>query len=511
MAQFCVVTSLDLLDLRTLSPLGLMDLGTAWPCIFSGSASGEFFMLRSWFFGFVMLLPLCAAEESVWISVDRKEAIAIQNALQQDYGVAVQWSAFLDQQIAIGQISRADLQVLSTFMHERYNRCSGFFQHRSFEDAFEAGEKLRQAQIQAQKVRLGSPYTIDNPTGVAMLEPLIEAQSILDFITTFSSYEDRYYTSQTGVDSATWLRDHWAQLTETRDDVEVSLFRHVDFAQPSVRARFVGSTNPEEVVVLGGHLDSISFSGGAPGADDNASGIGCLTEVIRAMVASNFKPQKTVEFFGYAGEEAGLLGSRDIAGSYNQTNVNVIAALQLDMTNFNGSASDIWFLTDFTDPGLTSFVESLVDIYLTDLTRGQTRCGYGCSDHASWFREGFASVMPFEARFGDHNGAIHSPSDTLARSGNSADHAMKFARLAATYVAEVAKGGIFEVPPQVNVAVDMRTLVTLLNSYGECGADCPTDLDDNAVVNEDDFALLRQEWMETMCLGFGVGEPCGLQ
>ena len=55
-----------------------------------------------------------------------------------------------------------------------------------------------------------------------------------------------------------------------------------------------GTDLPNEVVVLGAHLDSINTSGGgsneqvAPGADDDASGIASLTEVIRVALASGW-------------------------------------------------------------------------------------------------------------------------------------------------------------------------------------------------------------------------------
>ncbi|HMG21830.1 MAG TPA: M28 family peptidase, partial [Kofleriaceae bacterium] len=73
---------------------------------------------------------------------------------------------------------------------------------------------------------------------------------------------------------------------------------------------------------------------------------------------------------------------------------------------------------------------------------GLDACGYACSDHASWFRTGVPASMPFESRSRDRNRAIHTRRDTLETSGNNAAHAVKFARLAAAYVIELAKGEI---------------------------------------------------------------------
>jgi len=55
-------------------------------------------------------------------------------------------------------------------------------------------------------------------------------------------------------------------------------------------------------------------------------------EAFRVLVSNNFKPNATVEFHLYAGEEMGLLGSQAIAKAYRDQGVKVRGMLQLDMT-----------------------------------------------------------------------------------------------------------------------------------------------------------------------------------
>ena len=62
----------------------------------------------------------------------------------------------------------------------------------------------------------------------------------------------------------------------------------------------------------------------APGADDDGSGIAVLTEVLRIIVMSGYKPEKTVQIMGFAIEEIGLVGSREIASEYKRKGKNVI-------------------------------------------------------------------------------------------------------------------------------------------------------------------------------------------
>jgi leucyl aminopeptidase len=121
--------------------------------------------------------------------------------------------------------------------------------------------------------------------------------------------------------------------------------------------------------------------------------------------------------------------------------VNVVGVLQLDMTNYKGSGGDIYLFNDYTNAAQNAFVASLVDTYLPGLVRGTSACGYACSDHASWHGQGYPASFPFEASFGQHNPWIHTNQDTISKSGGTANHALKFSKLAAAYLAEAAKGG----------------------------------------------------------------------
>lgn len=64
----------------------------------------------------------------------------------------------------------------------------------------------------------------------------------------------------------------------------------------------------DEVVMLGGHLDS--WHSGT-GATDNAAGCSVMMEAIRILKASGFKPRRTIRICLWGGEEQGLHGSRN--------------------------------------------------------------------------------------------------------------------------------------------------------------------------------------------------------
>lgn len=64
----------------------------------------------------------------------------------------------------------------------------------------------------------------------------------------------------------------------------------------------------DEVVMLGGHLDSWH---GATGATDNAAGCAVMMEAVRILKTLNVKPRRTIRIALWSGEEQGLHGSRN--------------------------------------------------------------------------------------------------------------------------------------------------------------------------------------------------------
>src|SRR5581483_9970164 len=71
-------------------------------------------------------------------------------------------------------------------------------------------------------------------------------------------------------------------------------------------AEIPGTDKADEIVMLGGHLDS--WHSGT-GATDNAAGSSVMIEAIRVIQALNLKPRRTIRVALWSGEEEGLLGS----------------------------------------------------------------------------------------------------------------------------------------------------------------------------------------------------------
>jgi len=268
----------------------------------------------------------------------------------------------------------------------------------------------------------------------------ISASRLGETLQWYSSFPTRFNRSPDANVPVEALKAKLQEIVRGQNGVTVELVSHTSTPQKSVRVRLPGRTRPNEVLVLGGHLDSIvgGFGGGggkAPGADDNASGVASLTEALRVLVTQP-RPERSVEFFFYAGEESGLLGSAEIATDYKNRNVDVVAVLQLDMTLFPGSgANTLASMTDFTSPWLREVLVQINDNYLKAKII-EDKCGYGCSDHASWYRKGFSTLMPFEATFRDMNRNIHTTRDVIDSRSDFA-HSAIFAKIALALALEL--------------------------------------------------------------------------
>ena len=75
----------------------------------------------------------------------------------------------------------------------------------------------------------------------------------------------------------------------------------------NVVAEIPGADKQEEVVLLGGHLDSWHA---ATGATDDASGVAVMMEAARILKAIGVEPRRTIRVALWGGEEQGLLGSQ---------------------------------------------------------------------------------------------------------------------------------------------------------------------------------------------------------
>ncbi|TPX66300.1 hypothetical protein SpCBS45565_g04555 [Spizellomyces sp. 'palustris'] len=298
-----------------------------------------------------------------------------------------------------------------------------------------AGNATTTAPVSAAAA--GDVPTISQQTLVKSLFGKIDIQGMKSNVNTFSALPNRNFKSNDGTKSATWLFDRATELLGKAGTTQKVTH---PFSQFSIIATIPGAS--KEKVILGSHQDSISKDGSAPGADDDASGSMTIMEVMRVLggeVQNGFQPARTLEFHWYAGEEGGLLGSQLIAQDYKKRSENVIGMMQFDMTGFAKDPANrrLAVMTDFTDPGLVALTKNLMKEYsTTPIVDG--RCGFACSDHASWTRAGFKAVLPAEGILEDITPFIHTGQDTVDKL--NWDHIQDFTQLGLSFMVEMAGG-----------------------------------------------------------------------
>jgi leucyl aminopeptidase len=85
---------------------------------------------------------------------------------------------------------------------------------------------------------------------------------------------------------------------------------------------------------------------------------------------------------------------------------------------------------------VVDFVKKLIDTYL-DIPWVETKCGYACSDHASWTKNGYPSSFAIESSFENSNHDIHSTNDRMDIPEFSLTHMLEFSKLAVAFAVEL--------------------------------------------------------------------------
>jgi leucyl aminopeptidase len=296
------------------------------------------------------------------------------------------------------------------------------------------------------------PAFPEKPTHQKSLKKLLKSLSKLEMrnhLETFTGFHTRYYKSQYGAQSSSWLLKTVTDMVKESGAMEngatVEHFPH-PWGQNSVIATLPGQSNA--TIVIGAHQDSINLFLpsilAAPGADDDGSGTVTIMEALRVLltddqvVAGN--ATNTIEFHWYSAEEGGLLGSQAIFKQYEKDGRDVKAMLQQDMTGYvqktldAGEPESVGVITDYVDPALTEFIKTIVTEYC-DIPYVLTKCGYACSDHASASKAGYPSAFVIESDFKYSDQKIHTTEDKIEYL--SFDHMLQHARLTLGLVYEL--------------------------------------------------------------------------
>jgi hypothetical protein len=132
------------------------------------------------------------------------------------------------------------------------------------------------------------------------------------------------------IENATMMRRMFERGETVRARLEMGAERRPDAPSANVVGEVVGSERPDEVVVIGGHIDSWDVGQGAQ--DD---GVGCVIamEAARLIRRLDLRPRRTIRVVLYTNEENGVAGAKAYRDRHRGALANHVAAIETDSGN----------------------------------------------------------------------------------------------------------------------------------------------------------------------------------
>jgi len=246
---------------------------------------------------------------------------------------------------------------------------------------------------------------------------MISKDSLYSYVKRLQDFNTRFVWSDSVLPAVDWIYNKFKSFGI--DSVYKDEFTFYDgwwagelCTQYNIVATVVGTVNPDKVIVVGGHYDSIVWSGGnpyilAPGADDNASGTAATLE--QARIIANNPLDCTVIFIAFGAEELGLWGSWDYAVTCVQQGKNIQLMMNYDMI---GHIQNDRYVNIHLDNASTPYYQIMQNMatQYTDLTTYQLPNSSG-SDSWPFSQMGYNILYSAEHIFSTY---YHSPSDSIA-------------------------------------------------------------------------------------------------
>jgi hypothetical protein len=179
---------------------------------------------------------------------------------------------------------------------------------------------------------------------------LVSEDTLTSYLLKLQSFSTRFVHSDSIKGARQWLKHKFEEMGI--DSVYFYPFTAWDpyvigdwFNDSNVVAVIPGTVDPDKVIVVGGHYDSVNwdespfdFNAPAPGADDNGSGTVATLEMARILAEHPLS--KTVIFMPFAAEEIGLFGSWAYAQDAAYQGIDIQLMINFDMIGEEANSTD---------------------------------------------------------------------------------------------------------------------------------------------------------------------------
>ena len=220
-----------------------------------------------------------------------------------------------------------------------------------------------------------------------------------------------------------------AAVTEHHFEVSGRRFTNVEVTVPATS----GAATEPGCIVVGAHYDTVP---GTPGADDNASGVAALIELVRQLGAERF--ERALRFVFFPNEEPPLfpdagMGSAAYAAQLRRAGIDVHVMISLEMLGYYSDRAK----SQRYPPGMSLFYpdrgnfigfvsnlrsrERLLEVKRAFIASSTFPCEslaapewtvvVGLSDHSSFWKQGYPGLMVTDTAF-MRNPHYHQASDT---------------------------------------------------------------------------------------------------
>jgi hypothetical protein len=208
---------------------------------------------------------------------------------------------------------------------------------------------------------------------------------------------------------------HLVELLKEGKDVQLTIDIQAEFKEGPIKlydvvAELPGTEKPDELVIVGGHLDSWD---GATGATDNGTGVATTLEAARLLTKVGAKPRRTIRFMLWSGEEQGLLGSRAYIKAHPEENAKISAVIVHDGgTNYASGINATEAMVPIFEKAFEPLLNLDPDMKFQIKKVPGLPQGIG-SDHDSYLASGVPGFFWLQAGRAKYNYGHHTQHDTF--------------------------------------------------------------------------------------------------
>ncbi|MCF2949229.1 M20/M25/M40 family metallo-hydrolase [Paraglaciecola aquimarina] len=203
--------------------------------------------------------------------------------------------------------------------------------------------------------------------------------------------------------------DHLRRLHNLGKPLNISLHSESkwkgEVSSGNVILDLIGSEKPDEIVLIGGHLDSWDLG---TGAVDDGAGVAITTAAAALIAKLPKRPKRTIRVVMFGAEEVGLLGAFAYAKQHKDNLSNHVVATESDF-----GAQTIWQLVSNVNPQATELMDEIAKVLSPlGIVRGGADIAGGGPDIIPLAQQGVPTIR-LNQNGRDYFDLHHTPDDTL--------------------------------------------------------------------------------------------------